>query len=659
MSRPRIVLTSRELFPFGGGGIGTYVALTARALAPVADVTILTADWYEAKYHELVALGDPRVDYGGAAVAFVAVPVPHEHGDFYAHMHLYSHRLLERLRELFPDGGPDLVEFPDYLGEGFIATQARRGGDAFLERTLLAVRLHTSAEMCDVLNGHLARDFERRASREIERRTLRDADVLLQAGGDIGGTYRRYYGEDLAPMVRVRHPLEWDRGAVAAPGPAEGPLRLLHVGRCERRKGVQDLLATLTGFTADWRLTFLGGDTATAPLGRSMRRTLELQSDGDPRVTFADAVARADLPAEMARHDLVVLPSRWECWPYVALEAMAAGVPVAAPAVGGLREIVAPGRTGYLAAGSGPDALADLLGPLVAEPARVRAARDATAIAGHLADLTDPDELRAAYLELAARPDRARRIGRPAPVDGSVPLVTVVIPYHAMHEYVAETVASVFAQTHPRLEVLVVDDGSFAPQDVVLAELATQYPLRVVVQENRGLGAARNVGIRLSRGRYVLPLDPDNVLHPTFVARAVALLEADGDLAFVTSWNRYVAQDGTPYPPPHLGYRPIGNWSALVDERNVAGDGTAVLRRSVFDRHRYSEDLTAFEDWALYRRLHHAGLHGHVIPEMLWDYRIRASSMLREVGLREEDRLHEEMDAVVREQEMTWVSTNG
>ena len=48
-----------------------------------------------------------------------------------------------------------------------------------------------------------------------------------------------------------------------------------------------------------------------------------------------------------------------------------------------------------------------------------------------------------------------------------------------------------------------------------------------------------------------------------------------------------------------------------------------------------------------------------LIPRPLLTYRVRASSMLREVGLPEEDRLHEEMDAVVREQEMTWVSTNG
>ncbi len=657
MSRPAIVLCSRELFPFGGGGIGAYVSETARMLAPVADVTVLTAAWYRDKYHELSALGDPRVDYGGAEVAFVEVPEKYDLGAFYSHMHLYSHRVLERLRELFGPTGPDLVEFSDYLGEGFIATQARGSADPFLAGTTLAVRLHTSAEMCDVLNGHLAGDLEARITRELERRTLRDADVIVYSGGDIFGTYERYYGDWLAPAVRIPYPMRWPDPLPAGPQIDDGPLRLVYVGRCERRKGVQDLIDALTSFTADWRLTVLGGDTATAPLGHSMRRTLELQAAGDQRIAFETAVARAELPARMRDHDVVVLPSRWECWPYVALEALAAGMPLIGTPVGGLREMIKPGVTGWLAPATGNDGLRRLLGDLVADPSRVRAPRDPQAVREHLQALADPDAFRAGYVELAARAPR-RAPARPA-ARRDVPLVSVVIPYFRLARFVADAVRSAFAQTYPRIEVLIVNDGSFDPADIVLAELATRYPLRVISQANRGLGGARNFGITQSRGRYVLPLDADNVLEPTFAERCVALLEADAALAYVTSWNRYVDEDGAPFAPPHEGYRPVGNWSALVEERNVAGDGTAVLRRRLFDTHRFSEDLTSYEDWALYRELARAGRYGHVIPEMLWRYRVREDSMLREVGLRHEERLAGELDALIHEKEIEWVSRNG
>lgn len=630
--------------------------MTARALAPVADVTILTASRHEERHHELGALRDPRVDYGGAAVAFVAVPEPGDRGGFHSDAHLYSHRVTERLRGRFGEVGPDLVEFADRHGEGFIATQARRGGDPLFERTVLAVRLHMSSELRDTLNGHLERDFESRFSRELERQTLRDADVLLAAGGDVLGTYQRFYADALAPARTVRHAFEWDEQPSRASSP-DGPLRMLHVGPCERRRGVQDLIAAVTALAGDWRLTIAGDDTPTAPLGRSMLRTLELQADDDPRISFEGPVAPADLAERMRRHDVVVLSSRWECWPYVALDAMAAGVPIVAPAIGGCVELVKPGVAGWLADGSGSRSLIDALRPLVAEPRRAREAVDPFALRDHLCRLTDPDAIRAAYSELID--EHAQHGGRGPVAPEAPPLVSVVIPYYAMARFVEDTVASVFTQTYRRLEVLLVDDGSLDPEDGVLAELATRYRLRILLQPNGGLGAARNFGIAQSRGRYVLPLDADNVLEPTFVERCVTLLEADETLAFVTSWNRYIDDIGLPFGPPNEGYRPVGNWTSLVEEQGIAGDGVAVLRRRVFDTHAFSEDLTSFEDWALYRALHRARQYGRVIPEMLWRYRVREDSMLRQVGMPHEVRLLEEMDALTIEREMTWVSTSG
>ncbi len=194
MARPSIVLCSHELHPFGGGGIGAYVALAAHALARVADVTVLTTSQHEAEYGRLSALGDPRVAYGGARVVFVEMPGRDAQHEYYTPFHLYSHRVLERLRELFGSRGPDLVEFSDYLGEGFVATQAKRSADPFLAETTLAARLHTSAEMVQVLNGHRPSSLSDRLLRDLERRALFDADVIVQSGGDILGTYERFYG---------------------------------------------------------------------------------------------------------------------------------------------------------------------------------------------------------------------------------------------------------------------------------------------------------------------------------------------------------------------------------------------------------------------------------------------------------------------------------
>ena len=124
-------------------------------------------------------------------------------------------------------------------------------------------------------------------------------------------------------------------------------MRLLYLGRMERRKGVQNLLRALTAtYRQDWHLTMLGGDTDTGPLGTSLRSQLELMVSEDERIEIADPVPRDEVGAFIERHDVVVIPSLWECWPNVAREALLHNRPILGTPVGGLTEMVVPGRSG-------------------------------------------------------------------------------------------------------------------------------------------------------------------------------------------------------------------------------------------------------------------------------------------------------------------------
>jgi glycosyltransferase involved in cell wall biosynthesis len=84
-----------------------------------------------------------------------------------------------------------------------------------------------------------------------------------------------------------------------------------------------------------------------------------------------------DVPARLAEGDIFVLPSRSEAMPNALLEAMAAGLPVVASAVGGIGEIVADGRTGLLVPADNPAALADRICGLMATPSLTAALGDA------------------------------------------------------------------------------------------------------------------------------------------------------------------------------------------------------------------------------------------------------------------------------------------
>ena len=655
--RPQIALVSRELAPFGGGGIGPYVAATARTLAPVAEVTVFTTERHRRHHTELARASDPRV--ADLRVRFVAEPRPWEIEDFHgSRLHRWSANALEAIAAAYSGGGPDLAEFSDFLGEGFVATQAARSLDPRLRRTKVCVRLHTTAEITDVLNGHLSSELEPRLTYELERYALTHCDHVLWPGGDVLGTYERRLGELPSPVM-VRNPLALEPASApdaAADAPAAGPLRLLYVGRLERRKGVLDLVRSVSGIPGDdIRLTLVGADTPTAPLGQSMRSMLELMVGGDPRVELREPVPRSQLAGLFASHDLVVLPSLWECWPTVGLEAMERNRPLLATPTGGLTEMVDHGRSGWLTEGVGADALARAIEALAAEPERARSLVRERSPRAAFEALTDPDPIRERYAELAAGP--APRARAAAPDAERASLVSIVIPYYRLARFVEATVRSAAEQTYPHTELIVVNDGSFGPDDGILLELADRYPLELVTQPNSGLGAARNAGATQARGAYVFFLDADNVATPTFVERCVDVLEADPSLAYATSWARYVDESGAQWGAEGRGLRPLGNWSELVEERNVAGDAAAVFRRRVFDQGLcFSQELTSFEDWAFYRRLRRAGIIGHVIPEPLLDYRIRDDSMMRELGAPNAERIEGEIRARLTEAQIAWTA---
>ena len=116
--RPRFALVSREVFPFGGGGIGFYVNSTAQLLAGIGEVKIFTTSSHRERYDELRAAGDLRIPPGDVEVVFVDEAEPEEIGGFFSAMHLYSSNVLDALRAHYGDHGPDLIEFSDYLARG-------------------------------------------------------------------------------------------------------------------------------------------------------------------------------------------------------------------------------------------------------------------------------------------------------------------------------------------------------------------------------------------------------------------------------------------------------------------------------------------------------------------------------------------------------------
>ena len=114
-----------------------------------------------------------------------------------------------------------------------------------------------------------------------------------------------------------------------------------------------------------------------------------------------------------------------------------------------------------------------------------------------------------------------------------LPGTTVTITYHNEEiELLERAWWSVAQQTVKPVEILVVDDGSDKPLAGRWKPATDSYPTRVISITNRGLPAARNCGLMLTRTVGWIPLDSDDWLAPEFIQKTYPLLEVGADMAY-------------------------------------------------------------------------------------------------------------------------------
>jgi glycosyltransferase involved in cell wall biosynthesis len=206
-------------------------------------------------------------------------------------------------------------------------------------------------------------------------------------------------------------------------------------------------------------------------------------------------------------------------------------------------------------------------------------------------------------------------------VPDGFPLTSIVIPCFNHADYLAEAIDSALAQTYPAVEVIVVNDGSTDNSEVVA--LAYGDRIRYIRQDNAGLPAARNTGIRWARGDYILFLDADDILDGDFVAKCMRVLDAHPEAGFVYPQRRLFGRESgeSRFPPYDVAELKKSNYISAV----------SLIRASVLHVHTFDETFTwGWEDWDFFLTLAEHGITGILLDEPLFSYRRHAdkSSML-------------------------------
>ena len=224
----------------------------------------------------------------------------------------------------------------------------------------------------------------------------------------------------------------------------------------------------------------------------------------------------------------------------------------------------------------------------------------------------------------------------PAP-DPAGELVTVAVSVFDYADAVTHALDSLLDQTHPRLELVVVDDASRDRSAAVvegwIAEHAGRFERAQLIRQprNRGLPAARNLAFEAAASDHVMVLDADNALRPRAIAR---LLEAKLDAQAAVAYAQitfFGAGTG-------LGVADV--WRREAFRRDNYVDAMALVSRRAWAAvGGYAPIDYGWEDYDLWCRFVEAGLTGVYVPELLCRYHVRMESMVRTDTTRERNRL--------------------
>jgi glycogen(starch) synthase len=356
-------------------------------------------------------------------------------------------------------GPVDVVSGPLWLFEGLLCSLDGRFPTVLSLMTSLQtiVNLHPSWRDKDDVRQMLA----------LEAIAARKAEFLHAISAAILDKVRQENNLGATPAAVVPLGIR-DRAAeyAARRDPDDGRVRVLFVGRLERRKGVDlflDAAANLLRSDPRVDVVLAGKDTANTETGGTYREWFTQKYGGDPavagRVRFAGAVSEGELYQLYCECDVFCLPSRYESFGLVLLEAMMFGKPVVAVNVGGMREIVKPGDAGgngLLAEPESAASLEECLRRLTGDAElRARLGRRSREIyeAKFSAEIMATNTL-AYYADVAAgryprtRPAheaRPARVGRMAREFASIIAEATGVPHAA-----ALTMAHHFLSPHPR-----------------------------------------------------------------------------------------------------------------------------------------------------------------------------------------------------------------
>jgi glycosyltransferase involved in cell wall biosynthesis len=208
-------------------------------------------------------------------------------------------------------------------------------------------------------------------------------------------------------------------------------------------------------------------------------------------------------------------------------------------------------------------------------------------------------------------------------------LVSVIIPCYNHGRFIRGAVDSILKQSYQNIEIIVVDDGSDDGKTETILNKINLPKTKVYRKVNGGPASARNFGIQKSKGQYILTLDADDKFHPSFLEKAVQILEHSARVGMVTSYITRIYKDCK------KKVKLTGGDVSSFITKHEASASLLFRYRCWEDANGYDENIPGFEDWDFAISVTKKEWTVYSIPEYLFYYRnIEYSQNNRDLRIR-------------------------
>ncbi len=634
----RYFILTTEYPPFYGGGIATYCKHTVKMLTERGiEVTVILPDESlenNLSIEENKNLRVVRFKPGGGFFNYLGWLLG------------LSYQFSELVKELVEkEGLPDLVEAQDYLGIAYYILQRKYALEDPFRNLRVLITLHTPKFICDLYNEAPVYKFPDFTVGEAERWCIKSADGVVSPSEYLKRELLKFQELKGINLEVVRNPYEVEDFEETS-----GEKRdLVFVGRLEKRKGILELIELMKGVWQEgWEipLYLIGGDTWFHPKGRWMSQWLKEKYGYYFRegfLVYAGKLSPLELKKRLReRAKIGIVPSLFENFPYVVIELIENGVIPLVSNRGGMAELV--GEKGFIFKHEEENSFRDKLIKLITldetelEKLRKYHLERVKSLCSYEVVFNKKFE----YLERVLNSKRKsfypflREIeiksteNRESSENGDEvkDLLSVVIPYYNLGELILETLRSIEESTYPYKEIIIVNDASTDQRSLeILKELeGSRENLRIIHKErNEGLALARNTGAFEARGEFIAFVDADDLVEKEYFERAIRILKNYENVSFVGCWLEYFeGSQGlwitfNPEFPYILFHNSINSQGIVIRKRDFLKFGLNDPRMKY-----------GMEDYDMILNLLKHGKRGVVIPEVLFKYRVRKASMLRQ-----------------------------